>query len=198
MGRKSQDLDKKLILIGQSLIQEVGVSKVSLREVARLADVNLGMLSYHFKGKDDFIIRCLENLYAPFITELESINLEEVKEHDFELLLFKLGKFSRDNRKIILLLLKDMLSSDEIVKDFVSKRFTQHFRLTMKALRSYIDVQDENNLKVDTALKMIIALVGGPSLIAGFQEVVFEKKSSESDEQLRSRIKYVCTVLKTL
>jgi AcrR family transcriptional regulator len=198
MGRKSQDLDKKLILIGQSLIQEVGVSRVSLREVARLADVNLGMLSYHFKGKEDFIIKCLDNLYAPFIAELETINLDEVKDHDFEQLLFKLGKFSRDNRKIILLLLKDMLSNDEVVKDFISKNFTQHFRLTMKALRSYLDVQDDNHLKIDTALKMIVALVGGPSLMAGFQEIVFEKNHTESDEQLKARIQFVCSTLKKL
>lgn len=198
MGRKSQDLDKKLILIGQTLIQEVGVSKVSMREVARLAEVNLGMLSYHFKGKDDFILKCLDHLYAPFVAELEEINLDEMKEHDFELFLFKLGQFSRNNRKLILLLIKDMLSQDEVVKTFITQNFTRHFQLTMKALRSYLKVPHEDHKKIENPMKLIIALVGGPSLINGFQECVFDKETSETDEQLKERIKFVCSAMKLL
>lgn len=198
MGRKSQDLDKKLILIGQTLIQEVGVSNVSMREVARIANVNLGMLSYHFQGKEDFILKCLNHLYTPFVSELEEINLDELKDHDFELFLFKLGQFSRNNRKLILLLIKDMLSQDAVVKEFITQNFAKHFELTLKALRAYLKAPHDNHLKIETALKLIVALVGGPSLISGFQEIVFEKETAETDEQLKERIKFVCSVMKSL
>lgn len=195
MSRASRDLDKKLMLVGQALIQEVGVSKLSLREVARLADVNLGMINYYFEGKDDFVLKVLLEVYRPFIEELERISEQINEKQGFENFLFELAKFSRDNRKLILLLIKDIISDDPIVKKFIFTHFIAHFKLLKKTL----EVKIGTGTNVDAVLRFVIASIGMPNLILGFQEMMDSSpkkiessessESSESNEELRKRVR---------
>lgn len=198
MARKSQDLDKKLILIGQSLIQEIGVSNLSMREVAKVADVNLGMLSYYFKGKDDFILSCLNELYAPFVKELEEIEIESFSEENFELFLSKLAYFSRDNRQLIIILIKESISQDENVKKFIKDNFSKHFDLIKNALRSFLKIKSTEKEREQLAFQYLIALIGFPSLLSGFIEIVKSKQKSETDEQLNQRVKKALRILKEI
>lgn len=91
MGRKSSDLDKKMVEAGIALIKERGVA-APVREVAELAGANLGMFNYHFGTKEKFLIRALTEVYDKFIGELtETVETDS----DLELVLFQLAKFSR-------------------------------------------------------------------------------------------------------
>ena len=44
----------------QSVIVRDGVRGTSMRQVAQEADVSLGLLSYHFDGKDSLIVAAFE------------------------------------------------------------------------------------------------------------------------------------------
>lgn len=188
MARKSQDLDKKLILIGQSLIQEVGVSQLSMREVAKIAEVNLGMLSYHFNGKEDFVLKCLNALYTPFLEDLKSIDISSEKTDSFLEFLMKLAFFSRDNRKLILIIIKDIISQDRTTISFIIEHFSEHFRIIQKSLNHFLGLQDSDREKQKLAFQLFVSLIGFPSLLNGVVEICQSSTERETDEQLAKRV----------
>lgn len=199
MGRTSKDLDKKLILIGQAMIQDAGVTGLSLREVARKANVNLGMLNYYFDGKDDFVLKCLADLYNPFLEELKQVKIAGDSEKNFEDFLFKLAVFSRDNRKLIIILLKDMISQDEVVAGFISKNFSDHFQLIQASVIHFLKMEKAEQAKKELAFRYVLSLIGLHNLIVGFKEMIQGKSATnDSDEELLQRVKLTIATLKQL
>lgn len=200
MARKSQDLDKKLILIGQALIQEVGVSGLSLREVARIADVNLGMLSYYFDGKEDFILKALSALYVPFIADLEELNTlhDDKSKTRLEDMLMKMATFSRDNRKLILVLLKDVLSGDPIAQKFIHLHFSKHFKIVQKEIALYLKHHHHSTKNAPKMFRYLISSIGMPNVLLGYQELFLESADAdliETNEEIKLRVKAVLTSL---
>lgn len=200
MARTSRDLDKKLILVGQALIQEVGVSGFSLREVSRLANVNLGMINYYFDGKEDFILKILSSIYLPFLEDLEKFNSEgSTPTEKLENLLLKMALFSRDNRQLILLIIRDLVSGDQVVLRFVRAHFTKHFKILHETVDEYLlSSKKEKRLKPQMT-RFIIASIGLPSVILGFQEKLsFEAlthEPEETNEEVNKRVKNIMNSL---
>lgn len=56
MNAKEKDTKEKILDVANELFAEKGFNGVSIREIAKLADVNLSAVNYHFTNK--------ENLYA--------------------------------------------------------------------------------------------------------------------------------------
>lgn len=200
MARTSRDLDKKLILVGQALIQEVGVSGFSLREVSRLANVNLGMINYYFEGKEDFILKILSSIYMPFLEDLEKFNsVGSTPPEKLEDLLLKMAFFSRDNRQLILLIIRDFLSGDQFVLNFVTAHFSKHFKMLHDNVDEYLlSTNKEKRLKPQM-MRFIIASIGLPSVILGFQEKLssetMAQEQEETNEEVNKRVKNIMKVL---
>lgn len=200
MARTSRDLDKKLILVGQALIQEVGVSGFSLREVARLANVNLGMINYYFDGKEDFILKILSSIYLPFMEDLEKFNSEgSTPTERLEDLLLKMAFFSRENRQLILLIIRDLVSGDQVVHKFVSAHFTKHFKILNSTIDEYLLSTKKEKRLMPQMTRFIIASIGLPSVILGFQEKLSSKtmlqEQVETNEEVRKRVKNIMKAL---
>lgn len=181
MARTSRDLDKKLLLVGEALIQEVGVSGLSMREVAKIAEVNLGMISYYFKGKDDFVFKILSNLYSPFILELESMkSLEHINEEErFKSLLEKMSKFSFHHRRLIMVLMKDLLSGDPTFKQFMAMHFSKHFTLISEEIIMFLKwkkISPTHWLKLQ---RTILSSIGLSNVMLAYQEMHLNHDSNE-------------------
>lgn len=192
MARTSRDLDKKLLIVGQTLIQEVGVSSLSMREVARIAGVNLGMLNYYFNGKEDFVLKVLNEIYAPFILELEK--LVDEKDINIEGFLYKLAEFSSQNRKLVLLVIKDLLSNDMMVMRFVTEHFSMHVKLVAKIIESKIIEKD----KAEYVARLVISIIGMPNLMLAFKENIFQKDfiNPETEYDLKIRVNLALDLMK--
>jgi AcrR family transcriptional regulator len=106
---------------------ETGCSRLSLREVAKVAGVNLGMFHYHFKTKEEFTRRILQEFYEEFFknfgldTTRGGTALEKLRS-----VLLLVGKFARDNRKFILALVRDLANGEKVVIQFVRENFFRH------------------------------------------------------------------------
>ena len=74
MSRPSRRQDQLLIESAKALLPETGVSAMSLKEIASRCGVNLGMFSYHFGNKDQFIKQVLESVYDDLFLEVEEIS----------------------------------------------------------------------------------------------------------------------------
>jgi len=198
MTRKSSHADQKLIEQGRKLLISKGASSLSIRELTSIADVNLGMFSYHFKNKENFIQIILDGIYEDFLSEL---NLE-VDGDDLEVLrrqLLVIAKFARDNRCLILSLLSDVLDEETVVQEFVKNKMRKHFGILAKTLKSC----QEHNLIIEAPLPLLVTQIIGsvglsnlvPELLkrlgvekAFNKKLVSVTKVLTSDEVLKQRI----------
>lgn len=156
MSRKSTNTDKKLLVEGRKLLLKKGASKLSIREVTGAAKVNLGMFSYHFDNKDQFIEKILSEIYDEFLSDF---NLAE-KESELETLesqLLLMGKFARDNRHLILVLLNDILNGEKAVQKFARLKMRKHFSILARTIMKC----QKKKLLIDAPLPLILTQIAG-------------------------------------
>jgi AcrR family transcriptional regulator len=204
MTRPSKNIDRKLISEGKKIICEKGLSELSVREVARNANVNLGMFHYYFKSKDEFVRILLESAYDDFFSKF---SMEALKgKTDLEKLensLFTMGAFVRDNRKLLLGLLSDlMMGRSEIIK-FAKQYFVKHLRVLIDILDRCKKRKLIQDVSVYTLLPFCVAPVVTPSIVVSSLERSVKsrtaklflehniKKSVITDSALKQRIRFV-------
>ncbi len=71
MARPSQNQDQALLEAGRQLYPQYGCAALSVRLLAQQAGVNIGMFHYHFKSKDVFIQRLLQDWYEEMFAQLQ-------------------------------------------------------------------------------------------------------------------------------
>jgi AcrR family transcriptional regulator len=137
MTRPSRNMDQKLLEAGKAIIMEDGISGLQLRRVAERADVNLAMIYYHFKDKQDFIQKLLEKIYEEFFKEF---SLEMETESDPEKRLRKawqvIAQHVRTHRRLILAILRDVLNNEVEIIPFLEKNFSRHINYLVKSVKA--------------------------------------------------------------
>jgi len=168
MSTYSKDSDVRLIRAARILIPNVGCSGLNLRSVARKAHVNLGMFHYHFRTKAVFKRRVLESIYEKFFNDLSRDttavhdNMEKLQQS-----LVTFGRFSRDHRRLISSLAKDILGGDQVVIGFMSKNFPRHLEILLKLIE---DCQKEGRivpLDPSRVFVFLMSSINAPHIIAG-------------------------------
>jgi TetR/AcrR family transcriptional regulator len=85
-----KDTALKIIESATLLFADRGYNAVSVREVAKSADVNVSAISYYFQGKDGLYLEVLEKQFAPV-----AILLEEIVKLENASALAKLWKYAQ-------------------------------------------------------------------------------------------------------
>ncbi len=186
MARKSNNLDKKMLRVGATMLRKKGAAALSIREVAKKAGVNLGMFNYYFKDKNEFIKTMLEETYSPFITELR-----ENQTNDLEEVLYSMAKFSRNHHQTVLSLLGDALAGEKNVVQFLQKNFTTHFAIFFEVLTKHFEDNRYDSKYLEHAFRYLISSVGLPNLVLGFKIKMNPrlKQELDDDESLRRRVR---------
>lgn len=196
MPRKSNNLDKKMLTAGIALLKKHGVSKLSVREVASKAGANLGMFSYHFGTKDQFILQALNQIYLSFLAELENTSDDK---QDLEGVLFQIAVFSRENREILTSILSDVLANDRMVTSFLHTNFSKHFELVSLALDAHLRNRKLTVSNSHQAIRFLIGAVGIPNIMLEvYNRVSRKKKLAETDAELRMRVMAAIVGLETM
>ena len=135
MTRPSSASDRKLIDAGKKLALKHGLVGLSVRQTCREAGVNLGMFHYHFKTKKEFEHRILKELYAEFLSTFK-LELETTANPRQRLknAICVIGRFVRDNRRSVAVIIKDVVSGREETLLFLKENFTAHIALLVKTL----------------------------------------------------------------
>lgn len=127
MTRKPSQTYERLLQAGLELLDEKGFEGLKVRQVAEKAGVNLGMFHYHFKTKDEFTRQVLNHMYERFFLDL---SLETTGDGDpldrLRRALMSLGRFIRENRRLMLGLLQDAMHDNQVVVQFVKENFPRH------------------------------------------------------------------------
>lgn len=130
MSRPSNHTDLRLIKTAREMYPKFGCARLSLRDVAKKSNVNLGMFHYYFKTKNEFIKRVFHNFYEEF---LENFDPEpDADGSSFDKLrstLLKIAFFTRDNNEFMSALFSDLMNGEPVATEFARKNFNRHFKL---------------------------------------------------------------------
>ena len=166
MTRPSRNTDQLLIKAARDLIPETGCTGLNLRQVAAKAGVNLGMFHYHFKTKSEFTHRVLLQVYEEFFKDLsKETRIEGTPEERLRKALWALARFSRDQRSLLVALLRDVLNGDEEVLKFVKDNFGRHFRVLLSVIGECREAGYLLDLPDPIVLVVLLGSVGIPHLI---------------------------------
>lgn len=136
MPRPSRNTDKLLIQVGRELLAETGVSGLSLRKVASKAGVNLGMFHYNFGSKRAFARSVLQDIYEDFFKgfSLETGGDQPALER-LRRAVFLLARFARDNRRLFLAILHDVIEGEPESIRFAKDNIPRHLGILAALVR---------------------------------------------------------------
>lgn len=169
MARPSKNTDQLLINAARELLPETGCTGLNLRQVAERAGVNLGMFHYHFKTKEEFTRRVLQDVYEEFFSKLNfETSAVGTPEQKLRTALQLLGEFSRDQRSLLVALIRDILNEDQEVIFFVKENFGRHFKLLLGIIKECKKSGSLQNLPDPILLFFLVGTIGFPHLIIEF------------------------------
>lgn len=127
MSRPTSGTDLKIKAAGRKLLQEKGLAGLTVRGTCRLAGVNTGMFAYYFGSKDEFTQVILKEVYAEFMLKLRSETAVAGEPREkLKGALVALGRFARELRKSLPMLLADLAYGKREAFLFLSGNFTEH------------------------------------------------------------------------
>ena len=131
---------------------------MSVREVADMAGVNLGMFHYHFKSREAFLRAMMQQSYEEMF---QLLTLEMGRPGNTEELLhYALGaiaRFVRDNRRFLARVLSDALTGEQCAREFMRDNLPRH----LNVLRALIATGQQEGVFVQVPLPQAMGLCVG-------------------------------------
>ncbi len=127
MARPQSDISARIVTAAAERFLHDGVDGASLRQIARDAGTNLGMVYYYFPTKDDLFAAVVERHYAPFSASLaEAIASGDDFEPRVRALFARFGAMTDDEFKVIRLVLREALVSSERLSRVIDRLLRGH------------------------------------------------------------------------
>src|SRR5512140_2245985 len=126
MPRPSRNVDERLLAAGRELYPDAGAAGLSIRRIAERAEANLGMFHYHFRTKDQFVRRLLQSMYDEMFASLELAASAGTPVAALRGALNVLGRFGRDNGRLLRRLIADALANEPLALEFLRTNMPRH------------------------------------------------------------------------
>ncbi|MBY3621949.1 TetR/AcrR family transcriptional regulator [Acinetobacter sp. CUI P1] len=85
--REREEMKKRILQAAASLIAEEGIEKLSIRKIAEKIEYSPGIIYHYFQGKDEIVVRYLQQKYTDMVDGLQSVHRKAEHELSPELLL---------------------------------------------------------------------------------------------------------------
>lgn len=166
MSRPSRNIDQLLIATARELLPETGCRGFSIRQLTERAGVNLGMFHYHFKTREQFLARVLQDVYQEMFTTLTfQAHAERPPLENLRAAVTVLGHFARDNRFLVRRLLADALSGATTAQDFFRQNFPRHLGVIAELLSAGQRAGTIRKLPLTQALAFLAGAVALPNIL---------------------------------
>lgn len=166
MSRPSRNIDQLLIATARELLPETGCRGFSIRQLTERAGVNLGMFHYHFKTREQFLARVLQDVYQEMFTTLTfQAHAERPPLENLRAAVTVLGRFARDNRFLVRRLLADALSGATTAQDFFRQNFPRHLGVIAELLSAGQRAGTIRKLPLTQALAFLAGAVALPNIL---------------------------------
>lgn len=203
MTKRTSDVPRRLLDAALTVARERGCGAIRVREVARAAGVNLGLFHYHFKTREAFLRRVLEETYSDFFSRLSLSAGRAGRPKDrLRAALTAIAFFSRDHRRMMVGMLRDAMTGDRLTVEFAAGHFPRHLPLVLGIYKEAVKAGELRDLPEPMALGVMMGAIAAPNVITTMVECSGAKRPlgrpvarfvSEllSDEALRERIDIV-------
>lgn len=166
MVRPSKNCDRLLLDAGIELLKEKGITGISVRQICDRAGVNLGMFTYHFRTKENFLRQLLTQAYDEFFRHIVT-GVQDV-DNPLERLLTVLDQavdYIDSNRELARSLFKDGVRGTPLVAEMVSNNFPRHLKVIFELVR---DSQKAGILRDDLSPVQIMVTLGSTLFLPMF------------------------------
>jgi len=155
MARPRSDIRARVLRAARAEFLARGVAAASLRGIARRARTTIGMVYYYFPKKDDLFMGVIEEVYAGFLDDLAAV-VRAAPDSRGRLrgLFARVGAISDDEREVILLVVREVISSPPRRARIIDRFLHGHIPLILSVIA---DGQREG--VIDPALPLPLALV---------------------------------------
>ena len=201
MTRHSRNQDAQLLEAGIKLLPEMGGRDLSLRQVAEHAHVNLGMIHYHFKTKDEFLRAVLAETFERLRTQVDFENFQkETPLETIRELLFRFGKFAREHRHLAITLMSDFVSGDPVTRNFLLTKAPLPIGRLKQLIEEAQELKQIRKMSAMNLLPAMIGVVNMPHFLTAAMERAAPSESKQvsamraqalTDEALRERIDFL-------
>ncbi|MGH7435314.1 MAG: TetR/AcrR family transcriptional regulator [Polyangiaceae bacterium] len=158
MARPRSDIKTRIVEAARSRFLEAGVDGASLREIARDAHTNIGMIVYYFPSKDDLFLAVVEETYAPFLADLASaLAGDDPVSERLQRAFIRMGRCSERELEVVRLVLREVLLSSTRFRRIVSRFMRGHVPLLLKTVSDGV-ARGELDATVPPPMLLIVPL----------------------------------------
>jgi AcrR family transcriptional regulator len=135
MGRPRSDIQPRIVEAARARFLAEGVDGASLREIARDAETNIGMIVYYFPSKDDLFLAVIEEVYAGVVRDMKEILAPGRPARErLRGAFLRLGSTSDPELDVIQLMAREGLSSSNRLRRIVARVMRGHVPLVLAAI----------------------------------------------------------------
>jgi AcrR family transcriptional regulator len=167
MARPRSDIQPRIVHAARARFLEDGVDGASLREIARDAGTNLGMIVYYYPTKDDLFLAVVEEVYAKLLADMEAILTAEgtTRERLFHAFV-RIGSVADDELAVLRLMAREALVSSTRFRQILERSRRGHLRTITRALADGVAQGElEGGVPPPLLLVCTMALGGFPQLL---------------------------------
>jgi AcrR family transcriptional regulator len=168
MARPSRNLDRALLAAGSALFPVHGCAGLTIRQVADVAGVNIGMFHYHFGSREAFLRALLQQTYEGMFADLRLETGRQLEPVAALRSAFRvIGRFARENRGFIVRVMADALSGEVVARDFMRENLPRHLGLIQALLAEGQRRGAIRAMAPRQALAFCVGAIGSPILLGG-------------------------------
>jgi AcrR family transcriptional regulator len=135
MARPRSDIQPRIVEAARARFLAEGVDGASLREIARDAGTNIGMIVYYFPTKNDLFLAVIEEVYEGLVSDMTKIlGPDGLARERLRSAFVRLGSASDRELDVIQLMAREALSSSTRLRRIVARLMRGHVPLVMATI----------------------------------------------------------------
>lgn len=167
MARPRTDIRPRIVRAALTRFLKEGVDGASLRNIAKDAGTNIGMVFYYFPEKDDLFLAVVEEVYSALVGDLKALLAPDLPPKErlrraFE----RLGSASQEELDVIRLVIREALLSSARFQKVFARAERGHLPMILETLREAFEKGDiDPSLPLPVVLACTLGLGALPQLL---------------------------------
>jgi len=135
MPRPRTNIQPRIVEAARARFLADGVDGASLREIARDAGTNIGMIAYYFKTKDELFLAVIEEVYAAMLADMTRLlRAEGTARQRLRNAFARLGNASDLELDVIRLIIREGMSSSTRLRRIIARFMRGHIPLILQTI----------------------------------------------------------------
>ena len=167
MARPRSDIRLRLVAAARARFLAHGVDGASLRDIARDAGTNIGMIYYYFPTKDDLLLAVLEERYAVLVEDfIVALGPDVPPAERIRRLYRRVGRMSDEELVTLKLIAREALGSTQRLKKVLERFQRGHLPLVLRAfMEGMADGTFDPSIPLGVLLMSAMSIGAFPQLI---------------------------------